>query len=65
MFLDNAIKPYISKQYILNFTQDFINKPKEFTPSRNQIIVSFDVFSLFINVLLNETIEIVTKYVFA
>ena len=63
-FLDELIKPYIPNRYMLDSTQDFITKLKQFTPSQNQIMVSFDVVSLFTNVPLSETIDIVAQYIY-
>ena len=60
-FLDQLIKPYIPNQYMLNSTYDFLEKLKEFRPSTNQFMVSFDVMSLFTNVPLQKTIEIIAN----
>ena len=35
-FMDKLIKPYIPKEYILDSTQDFLQKLNEFTPQKNR-----------------------------
>ena len=49
-FMDKLIKPYIPKEYMLDSTQDFLQKLNEFTPQKNQVTASFDVASLFTDV---------------
>ena len=63
--MDRLIKPYIPNKYMLDSTQDFLQKMNEFTPKKEQITVSFDVISLFTNVPLAETIELIASYVYA
>jgi len=47
--LDSIIKPYIPDEYMLKSTDDFMNKLNEFWGDQNQVMVSFDVVSLFTN----------------
>jgi len=46
-------------------THDFLEKINGFTLNGNEVMVSYDVVSLFTNVPLEETIDIVLKYVYA
>ena len=62
-FLDQIIKPYISNQFMQDSTFHLLDKLKEFSPSPNQIMVSFDVVSLFTNVPLEETINMIGNYI--
>ena len=64
-FLDKLIKPYLPKQYILNSTSHFIGKFKQFPSNEKQVMVSFEVVSLFTNVPLTETINLIADYVYA
>ena len=64
-YLDDFIKPCIPKQYMLNSTHDFLEKINAFTLKGNEVMVSYDVVSLFTNVPLEETIDIVLKYIYA
>ena len=64
-YLDNFIKPCIPKKYMLNSTQDFLEKINAFSLKGNEVMVSYDVISLFTNVPLLETINIVLDYVYA
>ena len=61
-FLDQIIKPYIPNQFMLDSKFHLLDRLKEFSPSPNQIMVSFDVVSLFTNVPLEETNMIVITY---
>ena len=63
-YLDNFIKPNIPKKYMLNSTQDFLYKINDFPLKGYEHMVSYDVVSLFTNVPLLETIDIVIKYVY-
>ena len=49
-FLDNSIKPCMPDTYLLKSTERFMNEVKQFNFTKNQTVVSFDVFSLFTNV---------------
>ena len=59
--LDLAVKPFIPDKYILQYSTDFKEKLHQFKFKPNQILVSFDVNSLFTNVPLNETINFIAK----
>ena len=63
-FLDDYIKPNIPKDYMLSSTSDFIDKLKLLSIQGDETLVSFDVSSLFTNVPLMETIDIVIDRVY-
>ena len=48
---------------MLDSTFHVLDKLKEFSPSPNRIVVSFDVVSRFTNVLLEEIIDMIVNYV--
>ena len=52
-FMDRLIKRYIPNEYMLESTQDFLQKMNQFTPQKDQVTVSFDVIFLFTNVPLS------------
>ena len=58
-YLDNLIKPHIPDTYLLKSTDDFIERLKQFSCNNSYRKVSFDVASLFTNVPLSETIELI------
>ena len=58
--LNQIITPYIPKDYMLNSTNDFIDVLQ--ANSNNGIIASLDVESLFTNVPIDETIDIITEH---
>ena len=65
-FLDSIIKPYIPDSYIIQSSEEFLNKINTFNfNSSNQFLVSFDVKSLFTNVPLSQTIDIIANYIFS
>ena len=64
-YLDNWIKPYIPSMYMVNSTEEFLAKINEVPIENGDYCISFDVKSLFTNVPLEETIKIITKYIFA
>ena len=64
-FLDNYIKPNIPKDFMLTSTSEFVDKLKLCSIQDNETMVSFDVFSLFTNVPLMETIDIVIDHVYS
>ena len=64
-FLDSLIKPYMPEAKIIQSTDEFLDKIKNFQFNRNQMLVSFDVVSLFTNVPLTETIEIIAEKFFS
>ena len=63
-FLDNFIKPYIPDRYLLKSTDRFMERLKQFQFSKNQVMVNFDVVSLFTNVPLSETIELIADRIY-
>ena len=63
-FLDSFIKSSIPDNYMLSSTNHFIEKLKQLEVQSHQILISFDVVSLFANVPLEETTHIVANYLF-
>ena len=64
-FLDSLIKPYMPEAKMIQSTDEFLDKIKNFQCNPNQMLVSFDVVSLFTNVPLTETIEIIAEKIFS
>ena len=58
-FLDDLIKPHIPDTYLLKSTQEFTDRLKETPFNNGNSMVSFDAVSLFTNVSLAETIELI------
>ena len=58
-FMDSLIKPLIPNKYMLCSTDDFLLKLNNSNISSDNKLVSFEVVSLFTNVPLNETINII------
>ena len=58
-FLVNIIEPYLPQTRMLKSTDHFIEELKKFNPNSQNTMVSFDVVSLFINVPLVKTIDII------
>ena len=63
-YLDNIIKPYMPADYMANSTTQFLDRIKAYQFNPNDVMVSFDVVSLFTNVPLNETIDIIANYIY-
>jgi hypothetical protein len=63
-YLDQVLKPFIDKTYMLVDTYDFVNKVSKLDINSNRYMVSFDVESLFTNVPSIETIEIILNEVY-
>ena len=63
-YLDKWIKPCIPDTYMLDSTVTFLSKLKSFIFGSNDVLVSFDVESLFTNVPLKETINLITDYLY-
>ena len=60
--LDTIIKPYIPKKYSLNSRDEFIDLLKSSRPKGQ--LASLDVYSLFTNVPVFETIDIILRNVY-
>ena len=63
-YLDNFIKPNLPSRYMLKSTNEFLDKINKFSLSGSEYMVSYDVVSLFTNVPLKETVDIVTNLVY-
>ena len=63
--MDSLIKPLIPNKYMLCSTNDFLLKLNNSNIFSDDKLVSFDVMSLFINISLNKTINIILDYVFS
>ena len=63
-FLDGIIKPHLPTQYMLDSTTQFLTKLKQFCFEPTDILVSFDVVSLFTNVPLEQTIKIIADKIY-
>ena len=61
---DQIIKPYIPSKYMLSSTWEFLDKLKLFIFKPSDCMISFDVVSLFTNVPLIETVDIISDYVY-
>ena len=63
-FLDNITKPHIQLEYMLKPTGGCINKLHSYQFLFGQKFVSFDVVSLFTNVLYEEIIKLIADHYF-
>jgi hypothetical protein len=64
-YLVQILTPLISNsKYIIKDTFDFVNKVSKLPINNNQIMISFDVESLFTNIPTLETIEIILERAF-
>ena len=64
-FLDSIIKPYIPGTYMIDSSNDLIDKLQQFNFNQKHHLVSFDVASLFTNVPLRETIDSITQKIYS
>ena len=64
-YLDEFIKPNIPSHYMLNSTQMFLNRLKNFIFNQGDKLLSFDVVSVFTNIPLHETIELIANYFYS
>ena len=64
-FMDSSIESLIPNKYMLRSTNDFLLKLNNSNISSDDKLVNFDVVSLFTNIPLNETINIIADYVFS
>ena len=64
--MDNIIKPHINTRYMLNSTSQFIDdiNDKQQLFKKNNVLVSFDVESLFTNIPVKEVIDIAADLVY-
>ena len=58
------IKPCLPQTRMLKSTDHFIEELEEFNPSNKITMVRFDVVSLFTNVLVVETIDIIINWLY-
>ena len=56
-YLDSIIKPHIPSEFMLESTSSFLGKLKEFCFKPTDILISFDVVSLFTNVPLEHSLN--------
>ena len=63
-FLDQIIKLYIPNQFMMDSTFHLLDKLKEFSPSPSQIMISFDIVFLFTNMPLEETVDMISNYMY-
>ena len=64
-YLDNLIKPMIPSTYCIKSNVQLMERLREFNIKPDDYCISFDVVSLFTNVPLNQTIQIVADTVYA
>ncbi|XP_022802357.1 uncharacterized protein LOC111339894 [Stylophora pistillata] len=64
-WLDDKLKPLSSNRYTISDTFSFADEIQNLVIDENDILVSYDVTSLFTNVPLQETIEIIAEKAFA
>ena len=63
-YLDSIIKPHLASEFMLDSTASFLDRLKTFIFKPNDILVSFDVVSLFTNVPLTETIDMIADDIY-
>ena len=63
-YLDSIIKPHIPSEFMLESTSSFLRKLKEFCFKQTDILISFDVVSLFTNVPLEQTINTIADHIY-
>ena len=63
-WLDDKLKPLSCNDYMIKDTFEFLDEIRSLTINQGEILVSFDVTSLFTNVPLDETIEILADKAF-
>ena len=63
-WLDDKLKPLATNQYMISDTFGFVNEVHELVITNEDILVSYDVSSLFTNVPLEETIELLADKAF-
>ena len=63
-YLASLLSPLTKNRYTINNTRDFVYRLRELSIHDNEKMISFDVSSLFTNVTLDHTIEIILKKVY-
>ena len=63
-YLVKIINDVMPTTYMLNSTGSFVNQISSFYFQPSRVLVSYDVVSLFTNIPLNETIDIVCNYLY-
>ena len=63
-WLDDKLKPLVTNQYMISDTFGFVNEVHELVVNNGHILVSYDVSSLFTNVPLEETIQLLADKAF-
>ena len=64
-WLDDKLKSLATNQYMISDTFGFVNEVHELVINKEDILVSYDVSSLFTNVPLEETIELLADKAFS
>ena len=63
-WLDDKLKPLVTNQYMISDTFEFVNEVHELVINNGDILVSYDVSSLFTIVPLEETIQLLADKAF-
>ena len=63
-YLDELIKPHVPSETMITSTWAFLERLKKFLFKPTDLVISYDVVSLFTNVPPQETIEVVAEYVY-
>ena len=63
-WLDDKLKPLVTNKYMISDTFEFVNEVHELVINNGDILVSYDVSSLFTNVPLEETIQLLADKAF-
>ena len=63
-YLEKITNDAMPTTYMLNSTGSFVNQIRLFDFKPSNVLVSYDVVSLFTNIPLNETIDIICNYVY-
>ena len=63
-YLNKIIKPHLPTKHMLDSTGSFLESLKQFDFKPTDLLVSFDVVSLFTNVPLKETIQIIAEKIY-
>jgi hypothetical protein len=59
--LNQYLEPLVDKTYMLKDTFEFVNKVRDLDTNSDQYLVSFDVESLYTNIPITETIDIILR----